>query len=478
MWLLIPGQRLSKNLKLIPITLIIVLQSLAAAAEPNIQSTQETLSIADDVDSGSLLSKKVQQQGEHIEKRLTTLFAATNFYIDISVRYMDGVIFLDGIARDEKSRTQAADLVKNIEGVAAVINRLEVAEASPFDLAPMAGEIRLIWQDVLRHLPRICLAFIIIVVVVVIARQLSNFIKQAVLKRFNPLIKSVITRIVSILLIVAGLYFALIIAGLGQLSNTILGGTGLAGLVAGIALKDLLENYLASILISIRNPFKLGDIVEINEHMGIVERVTTRGTVLLNQDGNHVQIPNAIVYKSIIRNLTANPKRRDFFEVGIGYDCRITEAQEIALQAIKSHPGVLHDPETLILADRMGAAAIILKIYFWYDCSKHVGIKVKSALIRMVKQQFEQHRISMPDEAREIVFPQGVPVQMIGDSAEQADTMVIRPLKDTEKNSAVELYSNNAEGESGSEEELLLRQARTSRAPEEGDSILGSGDAA
>ena len=59
----------------------------------------------------------------------------------------------------------------------------------------------------------------------------------------------------------------------------------------------------------IERPFQLHDLIEVDGHTGLVQRMTTRGTVLMSMDGNHIQIPNATIYKSTIQNYTANPNR-------------------------------------------------------------------------------------------------------------------------------------------------------------------------
>ena len=77
------------------------------------------------------------------------------------------------------------------------------------------------------------------------------------------------------------------------------------------------------------------------------------------------------------------------------------------------HPAVLKDPEPLVLADSLGQATINLRVYFWLNGREHSWLKVRSSVIRLVKLAFQEHGISMPDEAREIVFSQGVPVTML-----------------------------------------------------------------
>jgi len=198
--------------------------------------------------------------------------------------------------------------------------------------------------------------------------------------------------------------------------------------------------------------------------------VTTRGTVLMNLDGNHVQIPNAVVYKSIILNYTANPNRRETFTVGIGYENEVAMAQDVALKVLANHPAVLKDPEALVLVDQLGAATVNLRVSFWYEGTTYNGPKIKSSVTRLVKRTFEQHGISMPDEAREVIFPQGVPVHMV-EPITQAQAEVDQS---SEQHATIkpEMVKVSGEGDFTSEEKPLRNQARQARVPEEGADLL------
>ena len=92
------------------------------------------------------------------------------------------------------------------------------------------------------------------------------------------------------------------VSGLTRLALTVLGGTGIAGLIVGFAFRDIAENFLASVLLSVRQPFARDDLIDVAGFNGIVQQLNTRGTILMTPDGNHVQIPNATVYKSTIVN--------------------------------------------------------------------------------------------------------------------------------------------------------------------------------
>src|SRR5690606_3279323 len=129
--------------------------------------------------------------------------------------------------------------------------------------------------------------------------------------------------IVAAPVLLIGIYLVLRITGLTKIAATVVGGTGLIGLILGFAFRDIVENFLASVLISIQRPFRLGETIQVLNFTGVVQAVTTRGTVLMTLEGNHVQIPNTTIYKEAIVNLSANPNIRMDFMVGIGYDASI-----------------------------------------------------------------------------------------------------------------------------------------------------------
>lgn len=464
---------LDYTLKIAPSVFILWLIFCPAMAQNN-------KTIDSDAVSSSKKDSQVAQQiniqpisdDQAINRRLTNILEATGWFSDITVLVEEGVVFLDGKSDSEDDRLWAGDLAAKVVDVVAVVNRIQVIEHSPWDFSPAVGKLSDIWRGAIERLPLLAMGLVVFFLAGLVAKFSNVGLRRILEQRMNPLLSDVASRIISILLFLLGFYLALQVAGLSGLSATVLGGTGIAGLVAGIAFRDLLENYLASILISIRNPFRIGDLVEISSHLGIVERVTTRGTVLMNPDGNHVQIPNAIVYKSVIQNYTANPNRREMFEVGIGYESRASHAQEAALKVLNDHPAVLNEPEILVLVDRLGSATVNIKIYFWYDGSIYNGFKVKSSLIRLVKQSFEKEGISMPDEAREILFPDGVPVRMLEAGAEKPAGKDAVAVAAPVPPAAREKTTTEAEGGLASEELQLKDQARMSRTPEEGASLL------
>ena len=180
-----------------------------------------------------------------------------------------------------------------------------------------------------------------------------------------------------------------------------------------------------------------------------------------------------MVYKSAIRNYTSNPNRREEFTVGIGYDVAIARAQEVALKVLDDHPAILKTPEPWVLVDSLGAATVNLRIYFWLDGSEFSWLKVKSSAIRLVKRSFQEHNITMPDEVREVIFPNGVPVQMI---QEAPDSWKSANHDQVPNEQASEKVAVEAEGGLDTEARQIESQASQARMPEGGANLLPSSE--
>jgi len=446
------------------VALLFVLRPIATTA----QDATPTSDAGDSPsDAPAVVEVQPTARDDEIETRLQDILVATGWFTEPEVSVQDGVVFLTGEAQTEEFKTWASNLATNTRDVAAVVNQMEVVEPALLDFDPIWTGLRNQGRTILRSIPILGFSLIILFFAWIISRMMSRMTQRYLTNRnLSVLLRNVISRTVGVLVFIAGLYLIFQVAGWTNIALTILGGTGLLGLVLGIAFRDITENFLASIFLSIQNPFNVGDLVEINQVTGYIQRMTTRTTILMTLAGNHVQIPNATVYKSIIHNYTSNPNRQIDFTVGIGYDDSISLAQETVRKVLEDHPAVLNDPEHLVLVDSLGSATVNLQIYFWLDGREHSWLKVKSSVIRLVKRAIQDAGISMPDEAREMIFPQGVPVEMI--TKEEAKSLPGSAEQPVEANTV----STSAEGGLKSEAEEIETQARQSRTPESGENLL------
>ncbi|MCV2885181.1 mechanosensitive ion channel family protein [Aestuariibacter sp. AA17] len=317
-------------------------------------------------------------------------------------------------------------------------------------------------------LPEIGIGFLILIITFILSAPFANFLTRLVSNVYSSLlIQTVVRRTFRIAFILLGLYLFLQFAGLTSFALAILSGTGVIGLIVGFAFKDIAENFISSLLLSIQRPFKIGDVIEVDGQTGIIKQVTARATTLVDFDGNHIQIPNATIYKNTIKNFTANPNMQSHFMVGIGYDNNIQTAQQIAMSALTSLTPILKEPEPQILVDSLGSATINIKVYFWLNAHDYSVLKVSSLAMRAVTNAFLENNISMPDDAREIVFPEGVPIYRQKHYEPKTNAEASTPTSPPISARAI----NQIDDVSSSIQEIH-NQAQNARDPEQGKNIL------
>jgi small-conductance mechanosensitive channel len=434
---------------------------------------QETNKTTDSPQPPVKVDVKPKALDYEISQRLENILKSTNWFLDPRVNVKDGVVFLEGATRTNEYKKWAGELAHKTQDTVAVVNQIQVMPPSISDFQPIITGLLEQWRSLLRTIPSIIFGLLILFITWLVAKAITFLVRLSLENGLkNPLLQRVIIWGIGLGISLIGLYTVFHLMGLTDIALTVIGGTGLLGIILGIAFKDITENLLASIFLSVNNPFHRGDLIEIDGVTGYVQKLTIRSTILITLEGNYVQIPNAKVYKSNIRNYTSNPNRREDFIIGVGYGCAISDAQEIALKILKEHPTVLRDPEPWVLVDHLSSASVNLRIYFWLDGKKHSWLKVRSSVIRLIKQAFQSGGIPMPDEGRERVFPDGIVVHMISQKAEKLEKDkrgIANAIQDTEKTGIV---ATAAEGKLNSEAEGIKEQALQSRAPEEGSNLL------
>ncbi|MCA9233973.1 MAG: mechanosensitive ion channel [Planctomycetales bacterium] len=399
-----------------------------AQAQPNVKAEGETAdaTIDDPVTAPEQVVVVPDAEDDQIAERLERILKATEYFRSPEVRVDQGVVFLSGRTSSEDHRQWARQMATNTQDVVAVVNRIEVDDPSLLDFSPAWKQLRTMARSVIQGTPTFLVAVLLFMLSVLGARLASRMTDRFSKRRIgNALLSGILAKAVAIPVLILGAYLALRVSGLTRLAATVLGGTGLIGVVFGIAFRDIAENFLASILISMQRPFEQGDLVTINGLTGYVRSVTTRGTQLMTLDGNHVQVPNSTVYKSVIENASANPNLRQGFILGIDYEDSAAHAQATILQAVSSHEAVLADPEPLVLVDELAASTVNLRIWFWLNGRDYSALKVRSAVLRRVKKALRDGGFTLPDEAREVIFPQGVPVRMV-----DADSALRKPAQE------------------------------------------------
>ncbi|MDP9072493.1 MAG: mechanosensitive ion channel family protein [Actinomycetota bacterium] len=211
-------------------------------------------------------------------------------------------------------------------------------------------------------------------------------------------------RIVGYVLVVAGLVYSL--ASLDVRIAPLLGALGIGGIALAFALRDILENLLAGILLQARRPFRRGDQITTNDHEGTVEDVNLRVVVLHTFDGERVYVPNRSVLREPIVNHTRLGGRRTTLEVAIAFGADLVHAKKVILAAVEGVEGVRSEPPPEAYVQEFADSAVTMAVRFWHDPDIAVLWRVRDAVAIAAKAALEEAGIEIPFPQRALWFRQ------------------------------------------------------------------------
>lgn len=336
-------------------------------------------------------------QDKRIAARIDEIFGALGGLDQVEVSVTEGVVTLAGQVNAMADEQRALALAGQVEGVVETINRLDVNQALGARINATWDQLAVLVERGIGALPLIVTAMVVVVAFFFLSRWVGR--QQTLFRRLirNPFMATLAAQFAQLGVLVLGLVLALVLLDATAIIGTLLGAAGILGLALGFAVKDTVENYISSLLLSLRNPFEMNDLVNVDGHEGTVARMTTRATVLISADGNHIRIPNAAVFKAVITNYTRHPERRFSFEIGVDTDLDLLEAQSVALTTLEAMKGVLDDPAPMVVVEAIGDSNVVLGVFGWVDQRKYSFVKVRSEAIRNVKQAFDDANIVMPE---------------------------------------------------------------------------------
>ncbi|MBZ9729293.1 mechanosensitive ion channel family protein [Salegentibacter sp. JZCK2] len=205
---------------------------------------------------------------------------------------------------------------------------------------------------------------------------IANFIKRRIRLRLikrspNHITATFISQITGFTLKSIIVLITLYLLGLDAFTNKVLAGAGLLTFVIGFALKDIGENFLAGIILAFKSPFRLDDLIEINNIEGFVKDINIRETLIKTPDGKDVFLPNSIILKNPLFNYTIDGFLRYEFTVGIAYENNPTDAIKIILETVNNVEGVLKgDKKPSISIRELATNTININVQFWVDTFK------------------------------------------------------------------------------------------------------------
>jgi small-conductance mechanosensitive channel len=187
--------------------------------------------------------------------------------------------------------------------------------------------------------------------------------------------------------------------------SSLLATLGIGGLAVGFAFKDVLENYLAGILMLLTEPFRIGDQIVFDQYEGTVEEIQTRATHILTYDGRRVVIPNAKLFTTPVTVNTAFEKRRIEYDFGIGFGDDIARAKALMLEALREQDGVLAEPAPDVLTYELGPSSVNIRARWWITPPKrNDALEARDVVLAAIKEKLQAAGIDLPFPTTQVLF--------------------------------------------------------------------------
>ena len=246
-------------------------------------------------------------------------------------------------------------------------------------------------QQMISRIPYLIVASLVFVIFWV----LSIFFKKAVTRilgsrKHHQNLVTVFRRVGSALILFLGFMVAMIIAVPSFTPGKLIGALGIGSVAIGFAFKDIFQNLLSGILLLLSEPFRIGDQIISGNFEGTVEDIQIRATTIRTYDGRKVVIPNSQLYTSTMTVNTAYSQRRLEFDVGIGYENNIIDAQRVILSVLKAAPTVSKLAEPSVIATALADSSVVLRVRWFIDDGTQTNrVASINEVIILVKEALE-----------------------------------------------------------------------------------------
>jgi small conductance mechanosensitive channel len=264
-----------------------------------------------------------------------------------------------------------------------------------------------IWaKELIRLLPNIALAALILVLGIFVAKLIRKISLRLIRKvsHFDT-INSLFSSVVYAISLGVVFFVVLSVLQLDKAVTSILAGAGILGLALAFAFQDIAANFMSGIFLSFRRPLAVGDIVKTNDHMGVVEEINLRDTMIRTFQGQRVIIPNKDVFQNTIENYTVLGRRRLDLSVGVSYGDDLRKVKEVTIKAAERVSVRSPADDITLYFEEFGDSSINFSLRLWLNATDQpTYLQGRHEAIMYIKEAYDANDIMIPFPIRTLDF--------------------------------------------------------------------------
>ena len=278
-------------------------------------------------------------------------------------------------------------------------------------LATLQDQLVDMAEAFVRALPNMAIAIVILLITWIVARIAVRGVSRAIGKTdMRPSLQNLIDTVVKLGIWIVGLMIALIVVMPGMTPASLIAGLGIGAVAIGFAFQDIFENFLAGVLIMLREKMRIGDVIECEGIIGKVEHITLRETHVRKLSGEVTLVPNSMLFKNPVEILTDEQMRRHEVIAGVSYDTDLDHAAEVIRKAVESVDVVERDKGIDVFAVEFNSSSVDFKVRWWAGSTPRNMWESKDKVIRAIKRALDDAGIEIPFPYITHTFKECVPL--------------------------------------------------------------------
>ncbi|MDB9305453.1 mechanosensitive ion channel family protein [Nodularia spumigena] len=275
------------------------------------------------------------------------------------------------------------------------------------EISTLLDRVQKMANDFIILLPNILLGLFVFTIFVIFGRSIKRLVRRLTSHRtYARNLGMVLGRLAQGTTVLVGLFISLSIVFPSLKASDLVQLLGISGVAIGFAFRDILQNFLAGILILLTEPFQINDQIVFKNFEGTVENIETRATTIRTYDGRRIVIPNSELFTNSVTVNTAFENRRLEYDVGVGYGDDLDWTKQLMLEAMHSVDVVLKDPPPDVLVMELADNSVNIRARWWIQPPRWSdALDSRDQVISAIKQKlYVENGIDLPYPTRQILF--------------------------------------------------------------------------
>ena len=266
-------------------------------------------------------------------------------------------------------------------------------------------------RALVASLPSVVIALVILVITWIVAKFAVRIADAMTGKTtLRPSLKNLVDTVVKLVIWIAGFMIALMVVLPGMTPASLIAGLGIGAVAIGFAFQDIFENFLAGVLIMLREKMRIGDIIECEGIKGKVEHITLRETHVRKLSGELTIVPNSILFKNPVEILTDEQMRRHEVVCGVSYDTDLDHAADVIEKSVRSVEGIELDKGVDVFAIEFNSSSVDFKVRWHAGSTPRSMWESQDKVIKAIKRGLDDAGIEIPFPYVTHTFKEKIPL--------------------------------------------------------------------